>query len=115
MDGSGEGALRELDARLEEAGPQTVAAFFCEPISGAARPAFATPDKFWRGLEERRASHGILVCFGEAGTGVGRTGTWFAYQPAPIWPGIVSVGQGLGASIGLLRVLRCKQCVFVSM
>src|SRR5437773_3378589 len=61
VDASGEGGLRELDARLEEAGPQTVAAFFCEPVSGAARPAFTPSDAFWRGLEERRRKHGFLV------------------------------------------------------
>ncbi|HYS98960.1 MAG TPA: aminotransferase class III-fold pyridoxal phosphate-dependent enzyme [Candidatus Dormibacteraeota bacterium] len=112
MDGSGEGALRELDARLEEAGPQNVAAFFCEPISGAARPAFATPDKFWRGLEERRASHGFLICFDEVVTGMGRTGTWFAYQQLPIEPDIVTIGKGLGAGYAPISALLCKQHVY---
>src|SRR2546430_17428175 len=86
MDGAGEVALPELDARLEEAGPQTVAAFLFEPISGAAMPAFATPDKFWRGLEERRASHGVFICFDEGVTGMGRPATVLCDQqrrPAP--------------------------------
>src|SRR2546427_1381409 len=46
--GNGESALSELDQRLEEAGPGTVAAFFSEPISGAAYPAYSPPEKFWR-------------------------------------------------------------------
>ncbi len=112
MDGSGEGALRELDARLEEAGPQTVAAFFCEPISGAARPAFSPSEKFWRGLDERRAKHGFLICFDEVVTGMGRTGTWFAYQQLPIEPDIVTVGKGLGAGYAPISALLCKQHVY---
>src|SRR5437867_1069669 len=112
MDGSGEGALRELDARLEEAGPQAVAAFFCEPISGAARPAFSPSEKFWRGLDGRRERHGFLVCFDEVVTGMGRTGSWFAYQQLPIEPDIVTVGKGLGAGYAPISAVLCKQHVY---
>src|SRR5687767_2881775 len=44
FDPSGEAALEELDRQLEEAGPDTVAAFFCEPVSAAALPAASPPD-----------------------------------------------------------------------
>ena len=39
IDPTGEAALAELDRLLEEAGPETIAAFFCEPVErgGAAR------------------------------------------------------------------------------
>lgn len=105
-------ALRELDARLEEAGPQTVAAFVCEPISGAARPAFTPPKEFWLGLEERRRRHGFLVCFDEVVTGMGRTGSWFAYQQLPIEPDIVTTGKGLGAGYAPVCAVFCKQHVY---
>ncbi len=110
--GGGEGALRELDARLEEAGPESVAAFFCEPILGAARPAYSPPASFWHGLAERREKHGFLVCFDEVVTGVGRTGTWFAYQQLPIEPDIVTVGKGLGAGYAPISAVLCKQQVY---
>jgi len=112
MDASGEGALRELDARLDEAGPNTVAAFFCEPISGAARPAYSPSEKFWRGLDARRAKHGFLVCFDEVVTGMGRAGSWFAYQQLPIEPDIVTVGKGLGAGYAPISAVLCKQHVY---
>ena len=112
MDASGNGALRELDAHLEEAGAHTIAAFFCEPISGAARPAYSPPDKFWRGLEERRAKHGFLICFDEVVTGMGRSGSWFAYQQLPIEPDIVTVGKGLGAGYAPISAMLCKQQVY---
>jgi hypothetical protein len=110
--GHGEAALRELDQRLDEAGPGTVAAFFCEPISGAARPAYSPSDEFWRGLEERRRKHGFLVCFDEVITGMGRTGTWFAYQQLPIEPDIVTIGKGLGAGYAPISAVLCKQHVY---
>src|SRR5207249_11948989 len=107
-----EAALRELDARLEEAGPGAVAAFFCEPVSGAARPAFTPPESFWRGLDARRERYGFLVCFDEIVTGMGRTGSWFAYQQLPIEPDIVSAGKGLGAGYFPLAAVLCRQGVY---
>jgi adenosylmethionine-8-amino-7-oxononanoate aminotransferase len=109
---SGETALEELDARLEEAGPESVAAFFCEPVGGAARPAYSPSESFWRGLDERRRKHGFLVCFDEVVTGMGRTGSWFAYQQLPIEPDIVTLGKGLGAGYAPISAVLCKQHVY---
>ena len=43
FDPSGEAALEALDRALDEAGPGNVSAFFCEPISAAALPAYTPP------------------------------------------------------------------------
>jgi adenosylmethionine-8-amino-7-oxononanoate aminotransferase len=112
FDPTGQAALDELDKRLQEAGPGNVAAFFCEPISAAALPAYSPPDRFWHGLAERREKHGFLVCFDEVVTGMGRVGTWFAYQQVPIEPDIVTVGKGLGAGYAPLSAVLCKQHVY---
>src|SRR5436309_16106553 len=110
--GHGDRMLAELDARLEEAGPGSVAAFFCEPVSGAARPAYSPPAEFWQGLAERREKHGFLVCFDEVVTGMGRTGSWFAYQQLPIEPDIVTLGKGLCAGYAPISAVLCKQHVY---
>src|SRR5437870_7481644 len=112
FDVTGEAALRELDQRLEEAGPETIAAFFCEPVSGAALPAYSSPDKFWLGLHQRREKHGFLICFDEVVTGMGRVGSWFAYQQLPIEPDIVTIGKGLGAGYAPISAVLCKQHVY---
>jgi adenosylmethionine-8-amino-7-oxononanoate aminotransferase len=104
--------LEELDRVVEEAGPETVAAFVCEPISAAARPGYSPPDSFWHGLAERRERYGFLVCFDEIVTGMGRAGTWFAYQQLPIEPDIVSAGKGLGAGYFPLAAVLCRQHVY---
>ncbi|MGH3040410.1 MAG: aspartate aminotransferase family protein [Gaiellaceae bacterium] len=111
FDSSGEGALAELDRLLEEAGPETVAAFFCEPVSAAALPAYSPPQRFWEGLAERREQHGFLVCFDEIVTGMGRTGSWFAYQQLPLEPDIVTAGKGLGAGYFPLAAVLCRKHV----
>jgi adenosylmethionine-8-amino-7-oxononanoate aminotransferase len=112
FDPSGEAALEELDRLLEEAGPETVAAFFCEPVSAAALPAYSPPERFWNGLAERRDEHGFLICFDEVVTGVGRVGTWLAAHQLPIEPDIVAVGKGLGAGFAPLGAVLCRQQVY---
>jgi adenosylmethionine-8-amino-7-oxononanoate aminotransferase len=112
FDPTGEGALAELDRLLQEAGPDTVAAFFCEPVSGAALPGYTPPERFWDGLAERRERHGFLIAFDEVVTGMGRTGSWFAGQPLPINPDIVTGGKGLGAGYAPLAAVFCTQVVY---
>ena len=106
------GDLDALDRVLEQAGPETVAAFFCEPVSAAAYPAYSPPDDFWLGLEERRRQHGFLVVFDEIVTGMGRTGSWFAYQQLPLEPDILTGGKGLGAGYAPLAATFCRDHVF---
>jgi adenosylmethionine-8-amino-7-oxononanoate aminotransferase len=112
FDPSGESALRELDRLIEEAGPGEISAFFCEPISGAALPAYSPPERFWLGLAERREEHGFLICFDEVVTGIGRVGTWLAAHQLPIEPDIVAVGKGLGAGHAPLGAVLCRQHVY---
>ena len=112
FDPSGEAALAEFDRLLEAAGPETVAAFFCEPVSAAALPGYTPPDSFWAGIAERRKRHGFLLCFDEVVTGMGRTGSWFAGQQLPIEPDIVTGGKGLGAGYAALAATLCRDHVY---
>jgi adenosylmethionine-8-amino-7-oxononanoate aminotransferase len=112
LDPTGEAALAELDRLLDEAGPGTVAAFFCEPVGGAALPAHSSPDRFWTGLAERRDRHGFLICFDEIVSGVGRVGSWLAAHEIPIEPDIVTVGKALGAGHAPLGAVLCRQHVY---
>jgi adenosylmethionine-8-amino-7-oxononanoate aminotransferase len=111
FDDSGEQALAELDRLLDEAG-DTIAAFVCEPISGAALPGYSAPQAFWEGLAERRERHGFLVCLDEIVTGFGRTGSWFSYQQLPLEPDILTFGKALGAGYAPLAGILCAEHVY---
>jgi adenosylmethionine-8-amino-7-oxononanoate aminotransferase len=111
-DPTGEAALAELDRLIEEAGPETVAAFFIEPVSAAALPAYSPPAGFWQGLDERRAEHGFLICFDEVVTGIGRVGSWLAADQLAVEPDIVAIGKGLGAGYAPLGAALCRQHVY---
>ena len=112
FDPTGQGALDELDRLIAEAGPETIGAFLCEPVSAAALPGYSPPDLFWRGLAERRERHGFLICFDEVVTGMGRTGSWFAAQQLPIEPDIITGGKGLGAGYAPLAATFATQEVY---
>jgi adenosylmethionine-8-amino-7-oxononanoate aminotransferase len=112
FDPSGEAALAALDDALAEAGAENVAAFFCEPVSAAALPAYSPPPRFWEGLAERREEHGFLVCFDEIVTGMGRTGSWFAADETPLLPDIVATAKGLGAGYAAIGAVLCRQHVY---
>lgn len=112
FDPSGEEALRALDRALEAAGPGSVSAYFCEPISAAALPAYTPPKRFWDGLAERREKHGFLICFDEIVTGVGRTGHWFAAESLPIVPDVIATAKGLGAGYAAIGVVLVRDHVY---
>src|SRR6266545_1239483 len=112
FDPGGEAALEALDQALEESGPGTVSAFFCEPISAAALPAYTPPRRFWEGLAERRERHGFLVLFDEVVTGVGRTGRWFAGAGTECAPDIIATAKGLGAGYVAIGALLVKEHVY---
>jgi adenosylmethionine-8-amino-7-oxononanoate aminotransferase len=115
LDPTGEKALAELDRALKEAGPDTVSAFFCEPVSAAAMPGYSPPDRFWHGLAERREKYGFVVCFDEIVTGMGRVGGWLAAHQLPVEPDIVTIGKGLGAGYSPLAAILCREHVYVAL
>ncbi len=114
FDPTGEAALKALDRALEEAGPETVSAFFCEAISAAALPAYSPPARFWEGLAERRERHGFLICFDEVVTGMGRTGRWFAADGLPMVPDIIATAKGLGAGYAAIGATLCREHVYAA-
>ncbi|MGA7987224.1 MAG: aminotransferase class III-fold pyridoxal phosphate-dependent enzyme [Candidatus Dormiibacterota bacterium] len=115
FDETGEQALQALDRALKEAGPESVSAFFCEPVSAAALPGYSPPERFWHGLAERQEKHGFLVCFDEIVSGMGRVGSWLAAHELPIEPDIVTIGKGLGAGYWPLAAVLCREHVYVAL
>lgn len=75
-----------------------VAALFLEPIQGEAGVVAADPE-YLRLARELTTASGSLLIIDEVQTGVGRTGTWFAFQQAGIVPDAITVAKGLGAGV----------------
>jgi adenosylmethionine-8-amino-7-oxononanoate aminotransferase len=114
FDPTGERTLGQIEAAIAEHGAGTIAAFFCEPVSAAAMPAFRPPDAFWRGLDELRREHGFLICLDEVVTGMGRTGTWFHAEQLPLQPDIIATAKGLGAGYAPVAAVLCGEHVYAA-
>jgi acetylornithine/N-succinyldiaminopimelate aminotransferase len=86
------------EAALRAAVSGDVAALFLEPIQGEAGVVAADPAYLQLARSLTTAS-GTLLIIDEVQTGVGRTGTWFAFQQAGIVPDAITVAKGLGAGV----------------
>ena len=90
-------------AALEAAMDDTVSAIFIEPIKGEAG-VLDLPDGFLRRARDLATEHGALLILDEIQTGVGRTGTWFAFQQTDVVPDALALAKGIagGVPIGAL-------------
>jgi acetylornithine/N-succinyldiaminopimelate aminotransferase len=91
--------IEALEASIDD----TVAAIFIEPIKGEAG-VVELPEGFLERARELTSEHGALLILDEIQTGVGRTGTWFAFQHSGILPDAIAVAKGIagGVPIGAL-------------
>ncbi|MFJ3385750.1 MULTISPECIES: acetylornithine transaminase [unclassified Curtobacterium] len=90
-------------AALEHAIDDTVAALFIEPIKGEAG-VVDLPEGFLLAARKLTEEHGALLILDEIQTGVGRTGSWFAFQHLGVVPDAITVAKGIagGFPIGAL-------------
>ena len=65
--------VRELDARIEAEGPETVAAFIAEPVMGAGG-VLVPPSGYFEGVREVLREHDVLFIADEVICGFGRLG-----------------------------------------
>jgi adenosylmethionine-8-amino-7-oxononanoate aminotransferase len=96
--------LDELEATIQQAGPETVAMVIFEPVQNTGG-SFMPPAGYLEGVREICDRHGILLCFDEVITGFGRVGAWFASERFGVTPDLITSAKGLSsayASIGAL-------------
>ena len=73
------------------------AAVVLEPIQGEAG-VVVPPDGYLAAARQIASEHGALLWLDEVQTGIGRTGEWFAHDPA-VRPDVVTLAKGLGGGI----------------
>ncbi|WP_107923374.1 acetylornithine transaminase [Lysinibacillus parviboronicapiens] len=84
--------VESLEATVDD----TVAAIMLEMIQGEGGVNSVTPE-FAASLAKACAEKGILLIVDEVQTGIGRTGTRFAYEQTVLKPHIVTLAKGLGS------------------
>ncbi|MGH7259164.1 MAG: acetylornithine transaminase [Nitrospiraceae bacterium] len=83
---------------VEQAVSSKTAAVMLEPIQGEGGVHVADKS-YLQGLRELCRSRDILLIFDEVQTGMGRTGTLFAYEHFGVAPDIMTLGKGLGGGL----------------
>jgi acetylornithine/N-succinyldiaminopimelate aminotransferase len=96
--------LNDLDS-LHGAATAETGLILLEPILGEGGVHSATAE-FLHGAAELARELGALLCFDEIQTGVGRTGSFFAWEQLGVRPDLVTLAKGLanGLPIGCLLV-----------
>lgn len=88
-------AIKQVAARNPN-----VVAILVEPVQGEGGINIPHDAKGY--LEQLRAicdANGWLLMLDEVQTGIGRTGTWFAFQHTNIVPDVMSLAKGLGSGV----------------
>ena len=93
----GFGDMVALEAVTEQFGTR-IAAVLLEPIQGESGVLVA-PSGYLKALREHCTRHGWLMMLDEIQTGIGRTGTWFAFQHEGIVPDVMTLAKGLGNGV----------------
>lgn len=107
-----EASGQELAGRLEESilayGPETVAAFIAEPISGASLGAVVPPDDYWPAVRRICDKYGVLLIADEVLVGMGRTGKWWGIDHWQVQPDILVTSKGLAGGYMPLGFVAAK-------
>jgi acetylornithine/N-succinyldiaminopimelate aminotransferase len=91
-------------AALDAAVTTDTAAVFVEPVLGEGGVVPA-PDGYLAAAREITTRAGALLVVDEVQTGLGRLGTWFAFQQAGITPDVITLAKGLGGGLPLGAVI----------
>ncbi|MDQ1423387.1 MAG: hypothetical protein QOD72_885 [Acidimicrobiaceae bacterium] len=86
--------VSDLAARIDDIGPERIAAFFAEPVIGAGGVIPPAPG-YLTDARELCARHGILFVADEVITGFGRLGTWFASEYYDVRPDLLLFAKGV--------------------
>ncbi|UPK96874.1 hypothetical protein LCI18_007809 [Fusarium solani-melongenae] len=90
--------ILEYEDKFKQLGPTTVAAVIVEPVVGATLGSVPATANYLPKLAQLCKKYGILIIFDEVMCGMGRCGSYHAWQSlGNVAPDLQTVGKGLGA------------------
>ena len=93
---------------LQAAISDKTCAVVIEPVQGEGGILPATPE-FLRAARELTRKHGALLIYDEIQTGVGRTGTLYAYEQTGVTPDVLTSAKGLGGGFPIGAMLTTAE------
>ncbi|RJG40436.1 aspartate aminotransferase family protein [Mesorhizobium sp. DCY119] len=86
----------------------SLAAFVAEPILSSGG-MLELPQGYLAALQQKCRERGMLLILDEAQTGIGRTGTMFAFQRDGVTPDILTLSKTIGAGLPLAAVMTTAE------
>ena len=103
-----EQALAHLEEVIQLEGPQTIAAFILESVTGT-NGILIPPDGYMQGVRALCDKYGILMIADEVMSGFGRTGKWFAIEHWGVVPDLLTMAKGLTSAYVQLGAVGMRQ------
>ncbi len=102
----------EFEQEIHRIGAERIAAFFFEPVVGAAGGAVPAPEGYAARMREICTRYGILMIADEVMCGVGRCGTWRALAHDGVSPDIMVTAKGLAGGYAPLGAALMTEDVY---
>lgn len=103
-------ALANIEEVIQFEGPDQIAAFFVEPVTGT-NGILVPPDGYLEGIRELCTKYGILMVADEVMSGFGRTGEWFAIDHWKIVPDLITMAKGLTSAYVPLGAVGMRRAI----
>jgi adenosylmethionine-8-amino-7-oxononanoate aminotransferase len=100
--------VRAFEEAVEREGPDTIAAFLVEPVSGTSTGGGYPPPGYFEKIQQLCKKHGILIVADEVLCGMGRTGKFFACEHQGLKPDALVLGKGLNGGYAPLSAVLFK-------
>ncbi|MDZ3991896.1 aspartate aminotransferase family protein [Pseudomonas sp. Teo4] len=111
VDNYGELAAQAIETVILREGPETIGALVLEPIT-AGGGVIPPPAGYFQAVQALCRKYDILLHIDEVVCGLGRTGTWFAYQHYGIQPDIVTMAKGVASGYAAISCTVTTEAVF---
>ena len=101
----------EMDALIRSEGPDTVAAFICEPVMGAGGVVIP-PAGYHAAIRAVLDRHDVLMIADEVITGFGRTGATFGCQAMGFTPDTMSIAKMMSSGYAPISGVLVPQAIY---
>lgn len=101
----------ELEQRILEEGPETVAALFAEPVM-AAGGVIVPPAGYFEKIQPILKKYDILLVADEVVCGFGRTGNWFGTDTYGLEPDMMTLAKALSAAAAPISALMVSEEIY---
>jgi 4-aminobutyrate--pyruvate transaminase len=106
--------VAELEQMIQEEGPDTIAAFFAEPIMGAGG-VIVPPENYYPKIQAMLEPYDVRFIADEVICGFGRTGNWFGSQTLDIKPTSVSMAKAITSAYFPMGAISIEEDLYQAM